>query len=92
MRVQPGATRFDAVVPLAGLEQGLRAIAAHLKRPFDAAAAASTSRTKHTTTVEKCCPDEAAVRADPQLVQRLCRLYDADFECFGFERPAECRT
>ena len=93
VRVQPRTARFDAVVKLEGLEPGLRAIAARLGLPFDsgAGAARSTSSTKHTTTTEPCCPSEADVRADPQLVRRLCRMYHADFACFGYDLPPECR-
>ena len=78
--------RFGAIVKLEALEAGLAQVAelAHTASPV---LPPPSKREEHTTDVDKC----AQLQLDEELTRRLCKLYAADFVCFGYELPEECR-
>ena len=78
--------RFGAIVKLEALEAGLAQVAelAHTAPPV---LPPPSEKEEHTTDVDKC----SQLQLDGELTRRLCKLYAADFVCFGYELPAVCR-
>lgn len=84
---------FDAIVKLEALEAGLAAIAGRVGTPFRPAVT-PTGKMAHSHVVDatSCCSRvESGVRGSKPLLLRLCRMYWADFACFGYDLPAACK-
>jgi hypothetical protein len=81
-----GGFGFSAIVKLEALEAGLAQVAqlAHTSPPV---MPPPSKKEEHTTDVDKC----SQLQLDEGLTRRLCKLYAADFVCFGYELPEVCR-
>jgi len=78
--------RFDALIRLEQVDAGLWAVA-RLAGATHMPKARKPSQA-HTTDGDPCAAVD--LELDARLARRLCKLYDADFTCFGYARPAAC--
>ena len=89
--VKVNVPHLSVVVKLERLTHGLALLAARLGTRFNRSATlAPTKEEAHTSHGRRCCPAVDDVLAEPGLARQLCAKYAADFECFGYERPAAC--
>ena len=84
--VTRAAPRFDAIVKLEELNEGLMRVGALAGTPA-VIVPSPTKGEAHSNDRLAC----ANFGIGAKLTRRLCKLYAVDFECFGYELPDVCR-
>lgn len=87
------APAYNAIAKVEDLKDGMERIAAAagVRKP---SLPAASRRLKHTTRDLSCAQFDLVNSRDPlavRVLMRLCKIYEADYTCFGYELPEVCR-
>jgi len=84
---EPPSFRYDVIGVLANFSSHWNTVE-HLVGATPRVPPEVDAKSQHTTKNSPCSFDLAQY---PELVRKMCRLYAADFVCFGFDLPAPCK-
>ena len=87
------APAFDAIAKVEDLKAGMERIAAAAGVPAPTLPH-STSKERHTNSHMGCGKFDLLTSEEPlakDVLRRLCKIYAADYTCFGYELPEACR-
>ncbi len=79
--------RYDAIVKVEDLTEGLERVGVLAGTPA-VTVPPPAKREAHSNGKMSC----GRFGIGTELTRRLCKLYAADYECFGYELPEDCRT
>jgi hypothetical protein len=80
VRLEDGLDSRSAGLPAIGSAAG---VAFHVEKP--------SSEESHSNEHESFTVTRSMALQDPEIARQLCRIYMADYTCFGYELPAICR-